>query len=52
MLWAIVVVLIILWVLGFFGPVVIPTLPHFGPWIHILIVIAIVLIVLELLGVI
>jgi len=32
--------------------VVIPTLPHFGPWVHVLIIIAVVLIVLELLDVI
>jgi len=52
MLWTIIVILVILWLLGFFGPVVIPTLPHFGPWVHILIVIAVILIVLDLLGVI
>jgi hypothetical protein len=52
MLWIIIVVLIVLWLLGFFGPVVIPTLPHFGPWVHILIVIAVILIILDLLGVI
>ncbi|MGA2505553.1 MAG: lmo0937 family membrane protein [Anaerolineales bacterium] len=52
MLVAIIIVLIVLWLLGFFGPVVIPTLPHFGPWVHILIVIAVILIILDLLGVI
>ena len=52
MLWAIVVILVILWLLGFFGPVVIPSFPHFGPWVHILIVVAVILIVLELLDVI
>jgi hypothetical protein len=52
MLWIIVVVLIVLWLLGFFGPVVIPTLPHFGPWIHVLIVIAVILIILEVLDII
>ena len=52
MLWAIIVVLIILWLLGFFGPTVIPTLPHFGPWVHVLIVIAVILFILELLDVI
>jgi hypothetical protein len=52
MLWIIVVVLIALWLLGFFGPVVIPALPHFGPWIHVLIVIAVILIILEVLDVI
>ena len=52
MLVAIIIVLIVLWLLGFFGPVVIPTLPHFGPWVHVLIVIAVILIILDLLGVI
>ena len=51
MLWAIIVVLIVLWLLGFFGPAVIPALPHFGPWVHVLIVIAVILIILDLLGV-
>ena len=51
MLWAIIVVLVILWLLGFFGPVVIPTLPHFGGWIHVLIIVAVILIVLHLLDV-
>ncbi len=52
MLWNIVVVLIVLWLLGFFGPAVIPAIPLFGPWVHILIVIAVILIILDLLGVI
>ena len=52
MLWTIIVILVILWLLGFFGPAVIPTLPHFGPWVHVLIVIAVILIILDLLGVI
>jgi hypothetical protein len=52
MLWAIIIVLIVLWLLGFFGPVVIPAIPHFGPWVHILIVIAVILIILDVLGVI
>ena len=52
MLWIIILFLVFLWLLGFFGPVVIPTLPHFGPWVHVLIVIAVILIILELLDVI
>lgn len=51
MLWTIVVILVILWLLGFFGRSVIPSLPQTGGWIHILIVIAVILIVLNLLGV-
>jgi hypothetical protein len=52
MLWLIVVVLIILWLLGFFGRNISPRFPQTGGWIHTLIVIAVILIILELLGVI
>jgi hypothetical protein len=48
MLWTIVVILLILWLLGFFGR----TRFHTGNWIHILIVVAVILVVLNLLGVI
>ena len=51
MLWTIIAILIILWLFGFLGPNVIPSLPHFGPWVHVLIVIAVILIILHLLGV-
>jgi hypothetical protein len=51
MLWAIIVVLVILWLLGFFGRNISPRLPRTGGWIHTLIVIAIILIILHLLGV-
>ena len=52
MLWTIVVILIILWLLGFLGSNISPRFPKTGSWIHALIVIAIILIVLNLLGVI
>ena len=52
MLWTIIVILVILWLFGFFGPAVIPSLPHFGPWVHILIVVVIILVILDLLGII
>ena len=51
MLWTIIVILIILWLLGFFGRRISPSLPQTGGWIHILIVIAVILIILHLLGV-
>ena len=52
MLWTIIVILIILWLFGFLGPNVIPSLPHFGPWVHVLIVIVVILVILDLLDVI
>jgi hypothetical protein len=51
-LWLIVIVLVILWVLGFFGRNISPRFPKTGNWIHTLIVIAIILIILSLLHVI
>ncbi|MGD0574646.1 MAG: lmo0937 family membrane protein [Anaerolineales bacterium] len=51
MLWAIIVILVILWLLGFFGRNISPSFPQTGGWIHTLIVVAIILIVLHLLGV-
>ena len=51
MLWTIVVILVILWLLGFFGRNISPSFPATGSWIHVLIVIAVILIILKLLGV-
>jgi hypothetical protein len=51
MLWTIVVILVILWLLGFFGQSISPRFPRTGSWIHTLIVIAVILIILNLLGV-
>lgn len=51
MIWTIVVILIVLWLLGFFGRRISPRFPRTGNWIHTLIVIAIILVVLHLLGV-
>jgi len=52
MLWTIVVILVVLWLLGAFGRSISPRFPQTGGWIHTLIVIAIILVVLNLLGVI
>ena len=52
MLWTIVVILIILWALGFFGRSISASIPQTGNVIHVLLVIAVILIVLNLLGVI
>jgi len=51
MLWTIIVILVILWLLGFFGRNISPSFPRVGSWIHVLIVIAVILIILNLLGV-
>jgi hypothetical protein len=51
MLWTIIVILFILWLLGFFGRRVSSSFPATGSWIHILIVIAVILIILHVLGV-
>jgi hypothetical protein len=51
MLWTIIIVLVILWLLGFFGGNISPRFPKVGSWIHILIVIVVILVILKLLGV-
>ncbi len=51
MLWTIIVILVILWLLGFFGRNISPSFPRTGNWIHTLIVIAVMLIPFNLLGV-
>lgn len=51
MIWTIVVILIVLWLLGFLGPRVSSGFPKVGNLVHLLIVIAVLLVVLHLLGV-
>ena len=51
MLWIIVGVLVVLWLVGFFGPRYSSGIPKTGSLIHTLIVIAIILLILRLLGV-
>jgi uncharacterized membrane protein len=52
MLWTIIVILIVLWALGFFGRNISSSFPKTGNWVHVLIVIAVILIILNLLKVI
>lgn len=52
MLWTIIVILVILWLLGFLGGSISPRFPKTGNWIHTLLVIVAILIVLNLLGII
>jgi len=51
MFWTIVIILVILWLLGFFGRNISPRFPRTGGWVHTLIVIAVILIILRVLGV-
>lgn len=48
MLETIVVVLVILWLFGYIGPVVIPAFPQSGELIHVVLVVAVILIIVSL----
>jgi hypothetical protein len=50
-MWTIIIILLVLWLLGFFGRRISPRFPRTGSWIHSLLVIAIILVVLHQLGV-
>jgi Family of unknown function (DUF5670) len=50
MLETIIVILIVLWLLGFFGSRVSNRIPRTGNLVHTLLVIAVILIILRLLG--
>jgi hypothetical protein len=52
MLWTIVVILVVLWLLGLVGPSISSGFPRVGNVVHTLIVIAVLLVILNLLGVI
>jgi hypothetical protein len=52
MLFLIVAILVILWLVGFFGPRYSSGIPRTGGIVHTLIVIAVILIILRLLGII
>ncbi len=51
MLTWLIVILLILWLLGYFGPTVFSGFPRSGNTIHLLLVIVVVIVVLNLLGV-
>ena len=51
MLTWIIVILIVLWLLGYFGPNLFSGFPRAGNIVHALLVIAVILIVLRLLGI-
>jgi hypothetical protein len=52
MLWTIIVILIVLWLLGFLGRGLSPRIPQTGNAVHVLLVIAVILVILNLTGVI
>lgn len=52
MLWTIIIILLVLWLLGFFGPRVSRGFPRTGNFVHILLVIVVILIILSLLHII
>jgi hypothetical protein len=49
MLELIIVVLVVLWLLGYFGPARIPSIPRSGNLVHVLLIIAVILLILRLL---
>jgi hypothetical protein len=51
MLWTIIIILLVLWLIGYFGPNLHSSVPRSGNVIHTLLVIAVILIVLHLLGI-
>lgn len=48
MLEIIIVILVILWLFGYIGPVVIPAFPQTGDFVHIILVIAVILLITSL----
>ena len=52
MLTWIIIILIVLWLLGYFGPNLFSGLPRTGNVVHTLLVIAVILIILRVLGII
>ena len=51
MLYTIIVILLILWLLGYFGPSVFSGIPRSGNVLHVLLVIVVILVLLRLLGI-
>lgn len=52
MLTLIIVILLILWLLGYFGPNLFAGFPRSGNTVHVILVIVVILVVLNLLGII
>jgi len=50
MLETIIIVLLVLWLLGFFGPRVLPRIPNTGSLVHLLLVIVVILVLVRVLS--
>jgi hypothetical protein len=44
----VIVILLLLWILGYFGPVRVPAIPNTGGLIHLLLIIILILIIVRL----
>ena len=51
MLTTVIVVLLVLWLLGYFGPNIFSGFPRVGNAVHVLLVIVVILVILRLLGI-
>lgn len=51
MLTWIIVILLVLWLLGYFGPSISPSFPRTGNTIHVILAIVVILVVLSVLGI-
>jgi hypothetical protein len=49
MLELLIIILVVLWLLGFFGPTYWPAVPRTGGLVHVLLVIALILLIVRLL---
>jgi len=49
MLELIIVILVVLWLVGYFGPMRFPAIPNTGGFVHLLLVIVLVVVILRLL---
>ncbi len=50
MLELIIVILLVLWLVGYFGPARFPSIPSTGSFVHLLLVIVLILVVVRLIG--
>jgi hypothetical protein len=51
MLYTIVVILLILWLIGYFGPNVFARIPSSGNFVHVLLAVVVIILILRVLGI-